>query len=87
LKAVPDAMIMVTPLEIVFDASNWNVPQVVNISIPATELMVTSELNSVHYIVSSADSRYNNIGVPNIVVNIIAGAGQTTGVFLPMITR
>ena len=87
LKAVPDAMIAVTPLEIVFDASNWNVPQVVSLSIVASELAVTSDTNSVHYIVTSADGNYNNIGVPNIVVNVIAGSGETTGVFLPMINR
>jgi hypothetical protein len=82
---VADEPIVVSPQELVFSVDNWDVPQVVTVSLAASDLIAVAQASTVRHSITSADGTYNNMDAPNLVVNILQTG--TPGVFLPMITR
>ena len=56
--------------ELIFTAENWNVPQTVTVDAVDDDLAEGTETYNLVHTISSSDSDYNNLSVPNIPVTI-----------------
>jgi CSLREA domain-containing protein len=95
ITLVADDPLVVAPGSLRLTSENWDIPQVVVVSVPAGSLAISSvpdsavtrviQQSAVRHSIKSEDAAYNNVGAPTLIVNITEP--ETGGLFLPSILR
>jgi uncharacterized protein len=81
ISVIADGLVTAVPPQLVFTPDNWEIPQSVTLQASLGVVLADIRQGTVRHTVQSADSAYNNLGVPNLIVNITSEGT----IFLPML--